>query len=107
MHKFSAALANGDSAADNPSPVWSYFCSPTNSVCKMEDGSIKNMRVYNDNGKIIYFCFYHNQSFKESRKSSVYLVKIQSFWYWTPTQVLISFILVINLLMMELLMTSR
>ena len=51
MHKFPASLANANSASDNPTPDWSYNCGPANSVCKMEDGSVKNMRVYMDNGK--------------------------------------------------------
>lgn len=55
LHKFSAALANASSASNNPTPEWSYNCGPANSVCKMEDGSIKNMRVYMDGGKDLRF----------------------------------------------------
>ena len=64
LHKFSAALANASSASNNPTPEWSYNCGPTNSVCKMEDGSIKNMRVYMDGGKDLrFFCLTLNSVF--------------------------------------------
>ena len=49
MHKFSAALASSSSAG-SPIPEWSFICNGSGKSCNLDDGSVKNMRVYNDSG---------------------------------------------------------
>ncbi|CBY23664.1 unnamed protein product [Oikopleura dioica] len=49
MHKFSAQVASSASVS-NPSPVWTYRCGSGSNSCALDDGSVKNMRVFNDNG---------------------------------------------------------
>merc|ERR1712037_110016 len=49
MHKFSAQVANSDSVS-SPTPVWTYSCDSGSNSCALDDGSVKNMRVFTDNG---------------------------------------------------------
>jgi len=50
MHKFSAAQA-ASSSAGTPTPVWSYSCDGSSGrTCNLNDGSVKNMRVFTDAG---------------------------------------------------------
>ncbi|CAG5109849.1 Oidioi.mRNA.OKI2018_I69.chr2.g4330.t1.cds [Oikopleura dioica] len=49
MHKFSASLAAASSAG-SPTPEWSFVCDGSGKSCNLNDGSVKNMRVFSDNG---------------------------------------------------------
>jgi len=50
MHKFSAAQA-ASSSAGSPTPEWTYACDGSSGrTCNLNDGSVKNMRVFTDGG---------------------------------------------------------
>ena len=49
LHKFSAEIANSASVSD-PMPEWTYRCGAAGTTCDLNDGSMKNGRVYFDDG---------------------------------------------------------
>ena len=48
LMKFSNTIASSSSVS-SPEPEWKYVCDGSNKSCNLNDGSMKNMRVYTDN----------------------------------------------------------
>ena len=48
LHKFGPEIANAMTVSD-PQPTWTYTCNGGGVACNLNNGSMKNMRVYADN----------------------------------------------------------